>query len=52
VHLQPVLWKDDWPVIGEEEESDGIGAKVGLFTLNSSLLKSPGIFEADWFRME
>lgn len=28
VHLQPMVWKDDWPVIGEDEEGDGIGSPV------------------------
>jgi beta-xylosidase len=29
-----------------------IGAKVGLFSLNSSIEKSSGFMDVDWFRME
>ena len=25
VHLQPVRWEDDWPVIGEAHDADGVG---------------------------
>jgi beta-xylosidase len=25
VHLQPVAWKDDWPVIGDDADRDGTG---------------------------
>jgi beta-xylosidase len=25
VHMQPVLWKDDWPVIGNDDDGDGRG---------------------------
>ena len=28
VHLQPMAWKDDWPVIGEDADGDGIGQPV------------------------
>ena len=28
VHLQPVKWKDDWPIIGEDINNDGIGEPV------------------------
>lgn len=28
VHLQPVQWKNDWPVIGEDSNNDGIGNPV------------------------
>ena len=28
VHLQPVVWKDDWPVIGEDPDGDGKGQPV------------------------
>ena len=28
VHLQPMTWKDDWPVIGIDENHDGIGKPV------------------------
>ncbi|MEO5914497.1 MAG: glycoside hydrolase 43 family protein [Luteolibacter sp.] len=28
VHLQPVRWKNDWPLIGEEQDSEGVGRPV------------------------
>ena len=28
VHLEPVNWKDDWPIIGEDINNDGIGEPV------------------------
>ena len=28
VHLQPMVWKDDWPVMGEDKDGDGNGDPV------------------------
>lgn len=28
MHLQPMVWKNDWPVIGEDKNNDGIGNPV------------------------
>jgi beta-xylosidase len=28
VHLQPMIWKNDWPVIGSDLDGDGIGEPV------------------------
>ena len=28
VHLEPMVWKDDWPVIGLDEDGDGTGEPV------------------------
>lgn len=28
VHLQPTIWKNDWPVIGEDKDGDGCGNPV------------------------
>ena len=28
VHLQPMVWKADWPVIGEDKDGDGVGTPV------------------------
>jgi beta-xylosidase len=28
VHLQPMIWKNDWPVIGIDDNNDGIGTPV------------------------
>ena len=33
VHLQPMKWVDDWPVIGSDEDGDGIGEPVTSFTM-------------------
>lgn len=30
VHLQPMTWKNDWPVIGEDRDGDGCGEPVFL----------------------
>jgi len=32
VHLQPVLWKNDWPIIGIDTNGDGIGEPVLEYT--------------------
>jgi beta-xylosidase len=31
VHLQPMVWKDDWPVIGADPDGDLVGEPVGTF---------------------
>lgn len=31
VHLQPVTWKDNWPVIGVDADGDGKGVPVNTF---------------------
>ena len=31
VHLQPVIWKNDWPVIGTDKDGDGKGEPVMIF---------------------
>ncbi|MCV9388834.1 glycoside hydrolase family 43 protein [Reichenbachiella ulvae] len=28
VHLQPMVWKNDWPIIGEDKDGDGAGDPV------------------------
>ena len=28
VHLQPVVWKNGWPVVGKDDDNDGIGEPV------------------------
>ena len=32
VHLQPLAWKDGWPVIGIDKDGDGVGEPVAKFT--------------------
>lgn len=31
VHLQPVTWRDDWPVIGADPDGDGVGEPLAMF---------------------
>lgn len=31
VHLQPVRWEDDWPVMGEDKDGNGVGEPVARF---------------------
>lgn len=31
VHLQPMRWVNDWPVIGEDKDGDGCGDPVSVF---------------------
>lgn len=31
VHLQPMVWKNDWPVIGDDKDGDGKGQPVLIF---------------------
>ena len=31
VHLQPMVWKNDWPVIGEDKGDDGCGNPVLIY---------------------
>lgn len=33
VHLQPVRWKDDWPLIGIDTDGNGIGEPVRVWTV-------------------
>ncbi len=41
VHLQPVSWTDDWPVIGADNNGDGIGEPVSSFTKPDAGRASP-----------
>lgn len=31
VHLQPMVWKNDWPVIGQDKDGDGCGDPVASY---------------------
>jgi len=35
VHLQPMQWKNDWPVIGSDDDGDGIGEPVSEYRMPS-----------------
>jgi beta-xylosidase len=40
VHLQPMQWKNDWPMIGKDNDSNGIGEPVSTFRNPSAKIKS------------
>ncbi|MBN2349501.1 MAG: glycoside hydrolase 43 family protein [Bacteroidales bacterium] len=42
VHLQPVSWKDGWPLIGVDNNNDGIGEPVDSYK-KPAVSASPGI---------
>lgn len=31
VHLQPMIWKDNWPIIGNDHDKNGIGEPVSTY---------------------
>lgn len=33
VHLQPMRWVDDWPVIGVDDDGDGVGEPVAEYSM-------------------
>lgn len=33
VHLQPMVWKNDWPLIGKDDDGDGIGEPVSAYKM-------------------
>jgi beta-xylosidase len=41
VHLQPMTWKDGWPVIGVDPDGDGIGEPVLTFRKPKTARPSP-----------
>jgi beta-xylosidase len=41
VHLQPVVWRDDWPMIGVDGDGNGIGEPVINFRLPKSGTRAP-----------
>jgi len=43
VHLQPMTWKDGWPVIGEDEDGDGTGTPVTVYRKPD--LPASGVFQ-------
>jgi beta-xylosidase len=41
VHLQPLRWRDDWPVIGEDPDGDGTGQPVSEWARPEGLEPDP-----------
>lgn len=40
VHLQPMVWRDDWPVIGRDADGDGRGEPVSCHRAPRTLARS------------
>jgi hypothetical protein len=38
VHLQPMVWRDDWPVIGADPDGDDVGEPVAVYRKPSSTI--------------
>jgi beta-xylosidase len=59
VHLQPVTWKDGWPLIGVDINKDGIGEpvvewnkpNVGLFAVNPKIETGVDYADFEFFRL-
>lgn len=45
VHLQPARWQDDWPLMGEDYDGNGIGEPVALW--KKPIDSSPSILQTD-----
>jgi len=43
VHLQPLTWTDDWPLIGEDADGDGIGEPVTSCSAPDATGKEPPV---------
>jgi beta-xylosidase len=43
VHLQPMQWKNDWPVIGEDKDGKGIGMPVSGYRMPKTSSASSGL---------
>lgn len=40
VHLQPMHWKNDFPIIGSDEDGDGVGEPVVKYQVNTGRLNN------------
>ena len=40
IHLQPMIWKNDWPVIGNDDDGDGIGEPINATSNNKRGFKN------------
>jgi beta-xylosidase len=47
VHLQPMRWQNDWPVIGEDKDGDGCGEPVLTHKKPSTAAKYPVVTPAE-----
>ena len=41
VHMQPMKWEDDWPVMGSDQDGDGIGEPVSKHPYPNTGYKGP-----------
>ena len=49
-HLQPVVWKEDWPIIGIDANSDGIGNPVHTWSFPEEEGEKTPLESSDLFR--
>jgi len=49
IHLQPMKWKNDWPIIGDDDDGDGVGKPVKVFTKPLSITVEKHPAESDEF---
>ncbi len=47
VHLQPMQWKNDWPVIGNDADGDGTGEPVETYKKPATVIKHKSITPAE-----
>jgi len=47
VHLQPMKWVDDWPVIGSDPDGDGVGNPVSVYRKPEVGQGGPGLRRDD-----
>lgn len=47
VHLQPVVWENDWPVIGDDSGHEGCGQPVTAYRMPNVGKEYPPVFPAD-----
>ena len=48
-HLQPVTWKDDWPIIGNDADGDGCGNPVSEWDMPAEGYPETLPEASDWF---
>jgi beta-xylosidase len=43
VHLQPLQWQNDWPVIGVDQDGNGVGEPVSSYHRPHTAIFTPGV---------
>lgn len=49
IHLQPMTWHDDWPVIGKDFDGNGIGEPVSAFSMPNQVVDTSRLQTSDDF---